>query len=114
MPLEKKLQLKPDQKISIIGNEKIAALKKLQTAKNADALLVFVESQKELAKYLKQLQNAAAAEKLTWVAYPKAKQLDADINRDSLHKFFAKNNLDTVRQIAIDDVWSALRLKIKT
>jgi len=36
----------------------------------------------------------------------------ADINRDSIRQYAETLNLQTVSLIAIDDVWSALRLKL--
>jgi hypothetical protein len=48
---------------------------------------------------------------LTWVAYPKAGQLGTDLNRDKLAALLKADGVRPVRQIAIDDVWSALRLR---
>jgi hypothetical protein len=49
---------------------------------------------------------------ILWVAYPKlTSKLAADLSRDVIHKLAPKHGLDTVSQIAIDDDWSALRLK---
>jgi len=110
--LDAKLQLKKGQKISLVGApDKIAIAAGKSTETAADAVLVFVKNESELKKNLGRLQKSARAGKLTWVAYPKAGQLDTDINRDSLRAIANKNGLDPVRQIAIDDIWSALRLK---
>jgi hypothetical protein len=46
---------------------------------------------------------------LVWVAYPKGGR--ADINRDSLWPILAEVDMRPVSQIAIDDVWSALRFR---
>jgi hypothetical protein len=42
---------------------------------------------------------------------PKAGRLDTDLNRDSLAAALRERGLRAVRQIAIDDVWSALRFR---
>jgi hypothetical protein len=55
--------------------------------------------------------DAAAKDRLTWVSYPKAGQLGTDLNRDSLAALLAQSGLQPVRQISIDDVWSALRFR---
>ncbi len=111
--LDKKLQLKAGQKIAITGHIQdfpgIAA-SKTDTAK-ADAILVFVKKLSELKTHLKTLLKAGTQEKLVWIAYPKALQLDTDLNRDIVREVCEENNLTTVRQIALDDVWSALRVK---
>jgi hypothetical protein len=45
------------------------------------------------------------------VAYPKSGQLGTDLNRNSLASLLAESDVQPVRQIAIDDVWSALRFR---
>jgi hypothetical protein len=42
---------------------------------------------------------------------PKAGKLGTDLNRDRVRERVAEHGLATVRQVALDDVWSALRLK---
>jgi hypothetical protein len=44
-----------------------------------------------------------------WVAYPKGGR--ADINRDTLWPIVAELGLRPITQVAIDDVWSALRFR---
>jgi len=57
------------------------------------------------------LRDAAHRGALAWVAYPKAGQLGTDLNRDRVRDELQTSALDTVRQIAVNDVWSALRLR---
>jgi hypothetical protein len=45
------------------------------------------------------------------VAYPKAGQLGTDINRDTLAASLTDRGAQPVRQVALDDVWSALRFR---
>ena len=45
-----------------------------------------------------------------WIAYPKANK--ADINRDSLWPILAEFGMRPISQVAIDDVWSALRFRV--
>lgn len=44
-----------------------------------------------------------------WVAYPKANR--TDINRDSLWPILAEFGMRPVGQVALDDVWSAMRFR---
>ena len=44
-----------------------------------------------------------------WVAYPKANR--TDINRDSAWPILAEYGMRPIGQVAIDDVWSALRFR---
>jgi hypothetical protein len=48
---------------------------------------------------------------LLWVSYPKGKAMPTDLNRDVVRVTVQQVGLDTVSQVAIDDTWSALRLK---
>ena len=55
--------------------------------------------------------KAAASDRLTWVAYPKSGQLGTDLNRDTLAASMIEHGVQPVRQVALDDVWSALRVR---
>jgi hypothetical protein len=77
----------------------------------ADATLAFAQDRDGLERLMAALQDSARAERLTWVAYPKAGKLGTDLNRDTLREAVLPNGLDTVRQVALDDTWSAMRLK---
>lgn len=56
--------------------------------------------------------EAALRDKLAWIAYPrKAGRLGTDLNRDILAKSLAGRGVQPVRQIAINEVWSALRFR---
>lgn len=54
-----------------------------------------------------------AADGALWIAYAKGgSKLKSDINRNSIREYVVTVGFDTVAQIAIDDSWSALRLKM--
>ena len=55
--------------------------------------------------------EAARQDKLAWIAYPKAGQLGTDLSRDSLARWVQDHGIRPVRQIALDEVWSALRFR---
>lgn len=110
--LDAKLQLKPGQTIAIVDAPDTLELAAPQAAADvADAVIIFTTTQAQLQNRLVDLSAAATTGKLTWLAYPKAKQLGTDLNRDIIRATANDNGLDPVRQIAIDDTWSALRLK---
>ena len=79
----------------------------------SDAVLVWAATRDALERRLDLLQQAAGRGALTWVAYPKAGALGTDLKRDVVREAVAAAGLDTVRQVAIDDIWSALRLKMQ-
>jgi hypothetical protein len=112
MTLDTKLQLKSGQTIAIIAAPLKPALTALQTGvASADAVLVYSHNRAKLIEQLSILQFSASTGKLTWVAYPKAGQLQTDLNRDLIRAIANDYGLDPIRQIAIDNIWSALRLK---
>jgi hypothetical protein len=78
---------------------------------HADLVLVFASDSEDLAGRTSTLASAVARGALSWIAYPKAGQLGTDLNRDRVRVHVVEHGLDTVRQVALDDVWSALRLK---
>lgn len=55
--------------------------------------------------------GSGEADRLAWIAYPKAGQLGTDLNRDILWQHLLPRGITGVRQISIDDVWSAMRFR---
>jgi hypothetical protein len=74
-------------------------------------VLIFVKKLSEVDATCGPAFAAAEDGRLSWIAYPKAGQLGTDLNRDILWKHLQPRGIQGVRQIAIDDVWSALRFK---
>jgi hypothetical protein len=110
-----KLQLKPGQGLKAIDTPASLAamvgdLKGAGKAAEA-ALLVFVLDRAVLTSRCADIVEWAANDRLTWVAYPKAGQLGTDLNRDSLAGLLIEHGVQPVRQISLDDVWSALRFR---
>ena len=54
---------------------------------------------------------AAVEDRLAWIAYPKARQLGTDLNRDVLAKLVTERGAQPVRSVSISGVWSALRFR---
>ena len=77
----------------------------------AEVVVTFVASRDELSERAAPAVEAALRDALTWVAYPKAGQQGTDLNRDSVRDLLMPRGVQPVRQVAIDDVWSALRFR---
>jgi hypothetical protein len=80
-----------------------------------DAVLAFVQDRSQveyLAQRLKKAwpKKAADGEVLLWVAYPKGGKR-TDINRDTGWDTLTAQKLVGVAQVAVDEVWSALRFR---
>jgi hypothetical protein len=77
----------------------------------SSAVLVFMADRAVLNDRRATVVEAAAADRLTWVAYPKSGQLGTDLHRDSLATALTSEGIRPVRQVSVDDVWSALRFR---
>jgi hypothetical protein len=116
MDLAGKLQLKPGQSVAIVNAPGDAALELAdhpvaERLDDADALIVYATNRAELEDQLDAFVPHAGRDELTWIAYPKAGQLGTDLNRDVLAELVQTHEVRPVRQVALDDVWSALRLR---
>ena len=116
MDLATKLQLKPDQPVEYVAAPAPiqASIGRETTEGSPDptaALLVFTANRAALERRQAQIVRAAGEDRLTWVAYPKAGQLETDLNRDSLAALLIERGVHPVRQVALDEVWSALRFR---
>jgi hypothetical protein len=110
-----KLQLKPGQRAVILHAPQDVDLGLGDAAtgdeEGADAVLVFVTNRAELDDHGGALLDAARRDTLASIAYPKAGQLGTDLNRDTLADLLRAEGVRPVRQISLDDVWSALRFR---
>ena len=77
----------------------------------ADVVLVFVRDSSEVASHSAPFVEAARRDAIAFIAYPKAGQLGTDLNRDVLWDALRREGLRGVRQVSLDDVWSAMRFR---
>lgn len=112
MDLAAKLQTK-DTPVCVLNAPKGFALDgpTHKDPKAAKALLLFVKDSADLKAKAAPAVAAARRDAITYIAYPKAGQLGTDLSRDSLNAMLQGQGIRAVRQIAIDDVWSALRFR---
>lgn len=116
-PVAERLQVKGDRCLAVVGapaalDKLIGAKKARADAADAQVVLLFVPNRAAFNTKLPPLLKNMGKEAILWVAYPKlTSSLAGDLSRDVIHELAPKHGLDTVSQIAIDDDWSALRLK---
>jgi hypothetical protein len=122
-PLPEKLQLQDEKNLLIQGlpSSVEKQFSKLFFAKNVtpllkikkiDFALVFAISQKQLSDILKDVIPALQTDAKLWVAYPKVtSKIVSDLCRDNNWEFIAHYGLECVRQVALDNVWTAIRFK---
>jgi hypothetical protein len=94
----------------------LGSVKILRDPKKPKALkfaLAFVKVQSELDRLSTLLAAAAEGDALLWFAYPKgtSKRYTCEFNRDSGWRVITKAGFESVRMVAIDEDWSALRFR---
>ncbi len=110
MDLSRKLQLAPGQALRVVGAPRDVDLAALPVDPAAGAVLAFVRTAADL-EAADAAVAAAREDRLSWIAYPKGGALGTDLNRDRLADAARARGIRPVRQIALDDVWSALRFR---
>lgn len=75
----------------------------------ATIALVFADSAGAARGILSVHGAQLAGMSVFWVAYPKANR--ADVNRDTLWPILGEYGMRPIGQVAVDEVWSALRFR---
>ena len=84
----------------------------LLKSKKIDFALVFAFSKNQLQEILKEVMPALHTESKFWVAYPKASsKIASDLCRDDSWGFITAHGYESVRMVAVDNLWSAVRFK---
>lgn len=120
MSLSKKLQIKPDSQILLLNAPFSFELSDLPTGcsivtnsvDKVACVLLFAQDSGELEKYGAGAIAAVIPDGLLWIAYPKKSSgLLTDLTRDEGWAVIIKAGFRPIRQIAVDDTWSALRFR---
>ncbi len=124
-PLFKKLNFKNNSAIVAINNPKsfeaeLNAMKEMtpiiqsiKKVKEIDFALLFVTQQKEIDVLIREIFPKLKGDAVLWFCYPKgtSKNYKCNFNRDTGWQTVATYDLETVRMVAIDEDWSALRFR---
>jgi hypothetical protein len=124
LPLIQKLNFKDQPEILILNSpvEFSHVVKEWQDFTHVDLkvhstiykfILAFVKNVKEIQELTTIISPILALDVTLWIAYPKksSKKYTSDINRDIGWQPIGDLGFEGVRQIAIDDDWSALRFR---
>jgi hypothetical protein len=95
------------------GLRGVRVVRRLDAVKGVAFALAFVTRRVELRQLSVALAARAIGDALLWFAYPKgtSKKYTCDFNRDDGWGALRESGFDSVRQIAIDEDWSALRFR---
>jgi len=118
-----KLQLKDEKNLLIQGlpssiEKQFAKLfysknvTPLLKTKKVDFALVFVINQNQLCNLLKEVLPALHTESKLWIAYPKtASKIASDLNRDCSWQVLSDYGYESLQEVDLDHVWTAMRFK---
>jgi hypothetical protein len=124
--IARKLLIRPNHRVavlnapgpvgSILGELPEGAVASEQGAATADAVILFVANRGELDRLSTQLPVDPERDPVIWIAYPKlssrkGSDVTADLNRDVIARVIETTGLRVVSNVAIDETWSALRLR---
>jgi hypothetical protein len=123
--LSQKLQLKPDQCLLLLhppagyaaylASELTGVPLLTESQEQGEAVLLFVSNLAEVASLAPEAIRLVKPDSLLWIAYPKgSSKIKTDVNRDSLWKTVEPTGWRPVRQIALDEVWSAMRFRLSS
>ena len=85
----------------------------LESAPEVGFFLAFVTLQSEVDALSPEVASRAKGDAIVWFAYPKgtSQKYKCDFNRDTGWDVLKAAGFDTVRAVAIDEDWSALRFR---
>jgi hypothetical protein len=104
----------PDEfELALRGLRDVRVCRHIGEVKSLLFALTFVTRRAELDRLSKALAAKASGDAVLWFAYPKgtSKKYTCDFNRDDGWDVLRKAGFDSVRQVAIDEDWSALRFR---
>ncbi len=118
----KKLGLKPGMRALVLGappgymNSLAPLPDRVEVSQSLGSTHEFVQffakNKSDIAKSAKKLLQSAAPGALVWITYPKKTSgVDSDLSREAVWAAMEGTGWRPVSQIAIDDVWSALRFR---
>jgi len=123
-PLFRKLNLKGQTEIVVLNApesfepelaalEKVAVLRDINTASEITFALVFVTTLEAIEATVNAITPKAKGDLTLWYAYPKStsKKIKCAFNRDTGWEAVGRAGFEPVRQVAIDEDWSALRFR---
>lgn len=124
-PLFKKLNFKQQQAVFILNapaefegemqamQQDTTIRKTVAATSEVEFVLAFVKTKTEIDQTIAAVRDRLKGDATVWFAYPKgtSKKYKAEINRDQGWEILGKSGFEAVRQVAIDNDWSAVRFR---
>jgi hypothetical protein len=124
-PLLNKLNFKTQKSVYVINapeslsgvlksfSESAELITKADKMNDVEFALAFVTTQEQINEIVPKIAPQLTGDAILWMCYPKSssKKYKCDFNRNSGWNILGKYELEGVRQVAIDEDWSALRFR---
>lgn len=123
-PIFQKLNLKEQRTIVVLNAPEsfapelsaldgVTVIRDLEQVEALSFLLAFVTKQNEVDTIARAVAAKAVGDAVIWFAYPKgsSKRYTCEFNRDTGWALLGELGFEPVRQVAIDEDWSALRFR---
>ncbi len=123
-PLLKKLNFKGESFIHLLSspqdlehqfsNEPDSQIvKEIDAASTVQFAIAFAKTLADIEHFSNQFHSRSLGDATIWIAYPKAssKKYKCEFNRDTGWQAMGDAGFEPVRQVAIDEDWSALRFR---
>ncbi len=121
-PVLQKLRMKPGQRAAVVGAPESVRAAVTDVPEGVtlsesldgqfDFILCFVTTRTRAEQMAPSLKVAMKPGAILWISYPKGKAIPTDLNRDLLFGAMQAFGLRAVSNVAIDEIWSALRFKV--
>jgi hypothetical protein len=123
-PLFKKLNLGTCDKVLVFNSPEsfdaelsklaeVTVLRKTTSKRKVPFAIGFAATQADCDSVSSKIAEATEGDAIVWIAYPKgtSKKYKCDFNRDTGWTVLGEAGFEPVRQVAIDEDWSALRFR---
>lgn len=123
-PLFKKLNLGTSDRVLVLNSpesfedalsqlEGVAVLRKATSKIKTPFAIGFAITQEACDRVSSTIAKATEGDSIVWIAYPKgsSKKYKCDFNRDTGWMVLGDAGFEPVRQVSIDEDWSALRFR---
>ena len=124
-PLLKKLNFKDQEQLLVLNSPEsffgelqemksvATVVTDLEEIQGIEFLIAFVTTKKEIENLVRSIDRKLIGDVIFWICYPKAtsKKYSCDFNRDTGFEILGEFDFEGVRQVALDEDWSALRFR---
>lgn len=105
------LDAPPGFKHELTSLSEVRVVRSTKDVDQVDFVLAFVTTKRQVETAAREIARKAPGDAVVWFAYPKksSKRCRGEIDRDTGWAALGELGFEAVRQVAVDEDWSALR-----